>query len=357
MKCFLVTVPTLGAGGMERAVINICKEIINQGHICHVYVMCGGDIAYTLPDSINVIYGNRNVKNKLGILYSYLKLRSIYKRINPSSVISFTIKYSTYVMLSLFGLDAKVFVMHRSNPYISYGRINEFLSKLLFPKATALVVQTQYTRKVFMARYSTERVIVFPNPVRELPEYNCDDTEKIILSAGRLIKGKGFNDLIKIFKEIDRTDWKLIILGDGPERENLEKLIRDYSLERNVYLLGFTNEIDEYLKKASIFAFTSKSEGFPNALLEAMCAGLPCVSYDCLTGPSDIIEDGQNGFLVKLNDIDEFRIKLLRLMDYPMLRRCFSHSAKQLKDKHNPKVVVTEFLCNMERYINSNPPN
>ena len=353
MKTFLITVPTLGAGGMERAVINICAEIIKQGHKCYVYVMCGGDIAYTLPDGISVIYGNKNTRNKLGILYSYLKLRTLYSQINPYSVISFTIKYSTYVMLSLLGFDAKVFIMHRSNPYVTYGRLNEYLSKLLFHKATAFVVQTQYTRKVFMTRYNTERVIVFPNPVRELPEYNCEETEKIILSAGRLIKGKGFSDLIKIFKEIERDDWKLIILGDGPERENLSNLIKEYNLERNVCLIGFTNEIDIYLKKSSIFAFTSKSEGFPNALLEAMCTGLPCISYDCLTGPSDIISEGQNGFLVELNNLNEFKIKLLRLMDNPTLRTLFSQSAKQLKEKHSPSVVVSKFLSNMDMYINS----
>lgn len=351
MRSYLLTVPTLGSGGMERSVINIGAEIVKRGHKCVIYVICGGDIKYTIPDGVEVIFGNNNPRNKLGVLFSILKLRRYCKINHPYCIFSFTIKYSCYIMMSLLYLNQRIFVLHRSNPYSTYGKVNELLNKKLFPKAIALVVQTQLSKEIFIDRFKTNKVIVFPNPVREVAEYDESKTENYIISVGRLSKGKGFDKLIHIFREIDHTGWKLLIIGDGPEKENLELLVLQYNLVHKVEFVGFTKEVDLYLKKSKIFAFASESEGFPNALLEASCMGLPCISYNCLTGPADIISDGVNGYLVDLNDTDGFKQKLKVLMTNPEIRNQFSNAGKKLKYVYQANIIVGNFLSEVDKKI------
>ena len=132
-----------------------------------------------------------------------------------------------------------------------------------------------------------------------------------------MIPSKNFNQLIDIYSHINFQDWRLIIVGgnDEPDTYNeLQKLIKDYSMEGKIQLVGVQKDVNSFYRRSKIFAFTSSSEGFPNVLGEAMAHKLPVVAYDCIAGPADLINE-KNGFLIPLNDKEKFKESLLYLMN------------------------------------------
>ena len=142
--------------------------------------------------------------------------------------------------------------------------------------------------------------------------------------------------------------WKLVIVGgDALKQKNLlrlQNLVQSLDAQGRVILTGEQSNVDEYYLKSKIFAFTSSSEGFPNVIAEAMSAGLPVVSFDCVAGPSDMIADGENGFLVPLFDCEAFKLKLKLLMDNDLLREEMSVKAQQSLGRYRIDVVGREYL-------------
>ncbi|WRV84187.1 glycosyltransferase [Acinetobacter baumannii] len=154
-----------------------------------------------------------------------------------------------------------------------------------------------------------------PSPYKDIVNIPKKEN-KIILAAGRLTYQKGFDLLLKIWGNIyrDYPDWRLLIVGEGEDRADLENFIQDNEI-KNVQLPGRTQDIDSYYRQASIFCLSSRFEGLGMVLLEAQAYGLPIVSFDCDVGPSEIISDSLNGFLVKNNDTKAFEVKLRKLID------------------------------------------
>jgi len=134
-------------------------------------------------------------------------------------------------------------------------------------------------------------------------EFIFDKNFKIIIAIGRLIEIKNIPLLIESYMEVNKKiKSRLLIVGDGPERSKLEKLIIDYNQQKNIYLLGWQNNPFNYLKRSDLFVLTSNSEGFGNVIIEAMTCGTPVISTDCQFGPNEIIQNNINGILVPVND-------------------------------------------------------
>jgi GalNAc-alpha-(1->4)-GalNAc-alpha-(1->3)-diNAcBac-PP-undecaprenol alpha-1,4-N-acetyl-D-galactosaminyltransferase len=174
---------------------------------------------------------------------------------------------------------------------------------------------------------------VIANPIRGIKINTSVVKENIILSVGRLIKTKNHDELINMFARINNPDWKLVIIGDDAIKqhnsEQLKLLIRKLKLEKQVILAGQQSDIDHFYLKSRIFAFTSSSEGFPNVIGEAQSAGLPVIAFDCVAGPSDLIEDGVNGYLIPLFNFAMFEKRLCYLMNDQELRTQLGNKAKE----------------------------
>jgi len=222
------------------------------------------------------------------------------------------------------------------------------MRRWLYPSADAVVLQSAAVRDNWAAEFiSKKRLHVIPNPV--LPETGLaaretgfEDKIPFIVSMGRLVPQKGFNDLLKAFYEYYRSNknWSLVILGQGPQQEYLKAYARELGIESNVYLPGRVKEPRSIIKQAEFYVLSSKYEGFPNALLEAMSCGLPVISFDCPSGPSDIISHGENGLLVPSGDIEGLVTAMKRLVGNKSERYKMGNCAHKVLEKYSVENVM-----------------
>jgi GalNAc-alpha-(1->4)-GalNAc-alpha-(1->3)-diNAcBac-PP-undecaprenol alpha-1,4-N-acetyl-D-galactosaminyltransferase len=238
-------------------------------------------------------------------------------------------------------------ISERNNPLMEdVPRFWVLLRNIFYPLADKIVLQTAGVKKIYDKKIKSNKIIILPNPIsRELSIRNDNNAKKkkIILTVGRLVKDKCQDILIKAFNEIDTNDWKVKIIGNGDKKSELQSLIENYNLSHKIEIISNVKHIDKYYNEASIFVFTSRFEGFPNALLEAMHFGIPSISTDCNFGPSDLITDGINGFLIPINDIAILKNKLTKLMNNENLRNKIAKDSKKTTVDFQSKNVVKQW--------------
>ena len=323
---------------MERVMSELATYFATKRDLDLHLVLYGitREIFYAIPDSL-IIHKPEFRFNNRWRLYNTIKtllyLRNTIKKINPESIISFGELWNSFVLIALFGLKFPVYISDRCSPEKKFSPLHTFLRKLFYPRAEGIIAQTVKAKEIYSAEFKHKNIRVIGNPIREI-EVN-DETEKqnIVLMVGRLIKSKHQDKLIKLFLNIQLSGWKLIIVGydhlQQKNYENLQSIIKQNKAESRVFLKGKQSNVESYYTKSKIFAFTSSSEGFPNAIGEAMSAGLPVVAFDCVAGPSEMIKDNYNGFLVPLFDYKHFQEKLELLMKNEDLRDIFGKNASE----------------------------
>ena len=191
---------------------------------------------------------------------------------------------------------------------------------------------------------NNSKVIAIPNPLNSIYFENqpISDRNKTVITAGRLVPIKNFKSLINAWEQINtlHPEWNLEIYGEGGLKKELQDQIDNLHLNQSVFLKGHSNNIQEQMSKASIFALTSISEGFGIVIIEAMSCGLPIVSFACPCGPKDIITEGKDGFLVNVNDEVELANKINLLIDNEDLRLQMSYAAKIKAKKYNIENII-----------------
>lgn len=325
------------SGGTERVVSNLANEWIKHNEV--TIISLNGEIPfYELDKRIKIInFSNKknfnsrkkkSLKKIVQIVSTIIKLRKIIKKER------FEFLYTAYMTPTLIGYFAnfKFITKHLAAEHISYelgtSRLNKVLKKNIYPKIDKIIVLSNRDRNIYKKMGCD--VITIPNALsfvcHETPNYESNT----IISVGRLCYQKGYEELIPKLKEFFKKNkkWKLKIYGDGENKKILLDLIERNNLKNNIEIFDSVKNIKEKYLESSIYLMCSRYEGFPMVLLEAMECGLPCISFDCPTGPREIIKNEEDGFLVNERDFDMFVKKIEILTSNKNLRKKMGEKAK-----------------------------
>lgn len=323
MKKICLIIHSLGVGGMERVMYQLAIAFSARRNVEVHLILIGRkrEIIYDIPKSIIIHRPDFEFKNSRRLFHTIrtaLFLRRVVQRTKFKTILSFGEIWNNLVLLSLIGCNSPIYIADRSQPGKNLGILHNFLRNQLYGRAAGYIAQTEEAKRVCLEHKWNNNVKVIGNPIRKIDAGGPVEKENIVLSVGRLIKTKHFDQLIQMFADIDNPDWRLVIVGGDAKKlslsKGLKKLIKKLGAEKSIRLEGEQKDVDDFYRKSKIFAFTSSSEGFPNVIGEAMSSGLPVVSYDCKAGPADLISDSEDGYLVPLFDQDMFKEKLKLLM-------------------------------------------
>ena len=192
-----------------------------------------------------------------------------------------------------------------------------------------------------MLKGKNSNIIVIPNAIRSIETHKDIEKENIVLAVGRHYYVKGLDRLLEAFALTKREGWKLVIAGSfGPETENLISQSKRLGIEENVEFLGAVKEIDKVYAKAKVFVLPSRSEGFPNALIESMAHGLACISFDINAGPAEVIQNKENGILITDGDITELGKQIGFLIQNEEERIRLGNNAVKIKEELTVEKIV-----------------
>lgn len=366
----LFSLSSLSGGGAERVAINLCNYWSSVGIkitiVATAFRNSGAD--YQINDNIKIILLSEtklyNKKNIFSQIYRLISFRKIIRTENPDIIISFLTRVNLATIFAAHKLNKPVIISERVYPPAEYNDyLTQLLRKIFYRQATLIVLQTGETLKWFKENLKLTNLTVIKNPlilpVNSLgPQMFLSDKnlelKKIILSVGRLEHQKGFDILLTSYSEIihNYPDWHLVIIGKGSLESKLKLIAKQLNIHDRVTFLGSVGNIDYWYKKSSIFILTSRYEGFPNVLVEAMAYGLAVISIDCKCGPSEIITNGHNGLLVPENlGFEGVKSSLVRLINDEAFRKNIGINALLVKDVYSTKYIGDQWLTTFKRFL------
>ena len=359
-KNIVIVVSAMNMGGAQRVVSILSNYWAKKGYKVSLITTYTGSKKdhYSLNKDINLKKITNNPffpKIKfLNLAWKLFSLRKILKETKPNIIFSFLTRINIATCLATIGLKFPVIICERAwPPFYSLNKSFFWIYRIIFKKAKKVIVQTSESMIWMSKNFPANKVELIPNPI-EYPiridknkSVSPDDIilpeKKIILGSARFHKNKQFDLLIRSFSKIHYKypDWILVILGDGEEKNNLLKLVSDLEINKKVFFPGIVGNVPDWYKRSDLFVLTSKMEGFPNVLLESMSYGLPSISFDCDTGPRDMIKQGLNGILVHPNENETGIINaLIKLITDKELRKKFSYESSLLRDKYSVKNIM-----------------
>jgi len=345
-KKICLVIPSLIAGGMERVMSELANYLVKNDASVWLILMFRDEVFYKLDPKIQVIEPSfRKRSNLTYAFFLFPFVRRKIKSIHPDTVLSFGERYNSYVLLATLGLPFPVYISDRSSPHKSLSNFNLWMSKFLYKKSAGIVAQTSKAAELLSRRLkgAQTNIRVIPNPLREIHRAFPPKKNQIV-ALGRLVREKRYDRLLEIISFLKDKSWNLVIVGDGYQRSQVESMIQEFGVQDRVVLAGQQKEVDHFLEESKIYVLTSDIEGYPNALCEAMAHGLACVSFDCVAGPSDIIEHGKNGILIEDGYTELFARNLDLLIEDEDTRRKLGEEAEKIQDTLRGERIFEQYL-------------
>ena len=362
VKKIMFHINSLGKGGAERVIVNLSEELASLNNECIIATEWKDDDEYPLNNTVRRIdvgvkgkeneYSSSSLRKKRGQL-----LRAAILSEKPDVVISFCRNANYRAILAARGTKVPVIFSVRSDPKTDYASLKDkVLSTFLYNMAAGAVFQTGEARDFFPKSIAKKSTVIL-NPLNK-KYINLEAPTKrrrVIVTAGRFHEAKDHIVLLKAFERVmnDYADVNLELYGAKSE-DNTYELIKDYVMKHNmsdrVLFMGNSNKLEELIIDAGVFVLSSKYEGMPNALMEAMAMKLPVVSTDCpCGGPRELIINEKNGLLVKVGD-DEMMANAIRFMlDNPQRADEMGIEAGKISKEADPKIIAGKWL----EYINA----
>lgn len=346
----------LNAGGAERATVSLSNKFCEKGHQVEIITFSGTDSFYPLNKEVNIssadfeeIEHTASVNRLLGSIKRMFRLRSLVKSKELDVLIGMSFSMTWYAVFATIFTSIVSIGTERNNPYkYKASKLNSFLRKLFYRLCGGYIFQTEKSAEFFTSDLK-DRDIIIPNAIFNEMIYELEPLEKrekVICAVGRLTEQKRFDVLIDAFKKIsDRfPDYNLVIFGEGDLREELEAQVERLALKDRVFLPGTNPEAVKLVNRTSVFVLSSDMEGMPNALMEAMAMGVPCVSTRCEMGPEELIENGENGLLVDVGSSDQIAAAIFKyIIDEEFAAKVSANGRKMLKT-HSVDTISEQWL-------------
>lgn len=321
MKKIDIITKAMTSGGAERVIAQLANYFVANGICCRIITTDNREVMYPLNEKIQVVPIGKKSDNKvIDRVVRYSALRKIVLSERPDVVLTMPEDTGIYVILALLGTGIPVYVSERNNPWVMPNvKITRFLRKIAYPFAKGVIFQTEMAKSFFSPSIQ-KKGVVLPNPVdaSRIPAPYEGEREKRFVAVGRLEPQKNFSMLIRAFAEFNKEihGYKLTIYGEGKERDELENLIKDLGMQNDIELPGRDRDVLNKINNAAAFILASDYEGMPNALIEAMCMGMPVISTDCPSGgPRELIMNNYNGLLVPVSDDGKLSQALKKITD------------------------------------------
>jgi len=342
-------IDSLGTGGAEKVLTMLANYIALKEKYDVTVITLSDDKPFFITNDFVDLVQLGIVKQSIGFIGSLKNIINIIKVLkkeireqDPDMVISFMTETNVLTTIASKLVNKPIIISEHSAFF--RGQKNRFwklLRRMIYPLSDALIVLTDED----IPKYDfVKRKYKIVNPLILKQKHDNIERENIILGVGRLHPVKGFDLLIEAFSKLKIEKWRLMIAGEGDEREKLEKLIKNNDLSEKVTLLGSVSDIEYYYKKSSIFVLSSHSEGFPGALCEAMGYGCACVAFDCPTGPKEIITDNEDGILVEAENVEALSMHIQNLIDDPDRRNKLGEKALNISEKLSIETITSQWI-------------
>ena len=341
-----------GAGKMMKYVANTCSKAFKQVYILSLF----GETPKGVDDKINSIDLNIDCSTA-PLKWRPLAIRALRKRIStikPTIVCPFTSDIASLTRIATLGLPYIVCSAERGDPYrLSF--IWKCVTKWTYRHCDYCFFQLDKAREFFGTKVARKSFVI-PNPY--LPKTNNEpfhgERKKTIVSVGRFVEQKGYDVLINAFGLVykDHPEYKLVIYGDGPLRQEYETLVNALGLTNVVEMPGLIDNAPETIKGDGIFVLSSVFEGIPNTMIEAMSVGLPVVATDCTPGgPAFLSNYGENATLVPVGDYKKMAKAIINLIETPQLRQKYEIEGRNFALSLNKKRIDQMWLSSFEYIV------
>ncbi|QHA93639.1 glycosyltransferase family 4 protein [Bacillus sp. N1-1] len=377
MKIRFLVFDVYGMGGTVRTVLNVTNYLAQNGYDIEVIsVFRHRNIPFfeidprikvtVLHDVVNRTKNQLDLKSKVANKLLKMKSRLIHPDDEGHHFFSALTDIKMYNYIK--SIDSGILVSTRPSFNIFASKYvkkdvkvigQEHLNYAIYPERLKRSIVKHYASLDYLATLTDDdttdykellssgsvKVKKLTNSIPKLQGGVSPLESKTIIAAGRLVPQKGFDLLIEAFKIVNEKhpDWKLKIFGGGRERQNLLDLIEEKELYNHVVLMGSTPNIDVELMKSSIYALSSRFEGFGMVIVEAMQCGVPVVSFDCPKGPGEIIKHNEDGILVENGNIEAFADSLIRLIEDKDLREKFSEKGMENVKRYEIDEIGTKW--------------
>jgi glycosyltransferase involved in cell wall biosynthesis len=368
MKIVYCIHATFNSGGMERVLVNKANYMVEKYGYEILIVTTeqkGRDPFFPLASSIKQIDLNINYADDAdyGVFikgYSFFKKKKMHRKKLEELLYS----YKPNIVISMFGAESsflykikdgskKIIEIHFSKFFrMQYGRKGLWkFSDFIRTRMDEWIVK-QYDKFIVLTNEdqgywgNLKNIMVISNPAKSFSDRISSLTNPQIIAVGRLSYQKGYDRLIKAWSIVkkERRDWTLHIYGNGELYDELLMQIDQLGMLDDIHIHSQCKEMEDIYLNASTLVLSSRYEGLPMVLLEAMSCGLPIISFDCKCGPKDVITDSVDGFLVKEGDIHEFADKILCLIDHQELRRSMGKNAKLKSMQFSEEIIMRKWV-------------
>ena len=336
----------LGFGGAERVAVSFCNWIVeNTNDKVTILKFDNDDSAYELDDRVNVINFEKNSSNRvMAIINRYRFCKKNLKKLNANLVFAMFYQTELYAYFSK-PCNCKVIGSERCN-VLELSNLKKHITYYAAKKCDGFIFQTEGIKKTFPIKVQKNSIVI-SNAIsnKKVYDINVHNKENVITAMGRLNSQKGFDTLIKAFSIVNKknSSYTLKIFGEGPDRDTLQNLIDTAGLHDYVQLCGAKSDAINDVANSKIFVLSSRYEGMPNALIEAMAAGTACISTDCKFGPSELISDGKNGLLTPVDDVRTLSEKILFLIENETVRRNIEKKAIEIRKKLDANTIYKKY--------------